>query len=260
MKLYTLIPLLVAAGKVFGQAGANYTALGKNLANPASAFALANNPATGNAARFEAAVFGCNRFTGTNLNYGGVGIAGRLKATSIGLNLHYKGTELYQQNLSEIAVGQKINKHIAVGFALGINHTLQAYNFGNKSTLHGKLGAQYIINPKLDAAMVLANPWQQKNTPFSIQNQVHFGMGYQINTQTKIFVQAKNMQGENLEYGLGVQYQIKQITALAALSSGPEPVSAGIQIQYHNYRFSLASAYHIYLGFSPTFSLQWCKF
>ncbi len=260
MKLYTLISLLVAAGKVFGQAGANYTALGKNLANPASAFALANNPATGIESGFEASVFGGKHFTGTNINNGGLAVAGRFKATSLGFQFQHQGTELFQQNHSEIALGQKINRHIALGFSLGFNHTVQAYNYGNQNALQGKLGAQFMLNSKIDAAMVLVNPWQIENNPFVIQNQVHFVMGYQINNQTKIFIQAKNIQGEDLNYGLSIQYKIKNIIAHAALSSGAEPVSAGIQIQSKNYRICLASSYHIYLGFSPAFSIQWCKY
>jgi hypothetical protein len=256
MKL-TLIPLLVAAGMVKGQAGAGFIALGKNLANPNAAFALANNCAVFNNKKYEFGFYGNNRFAGTQIYNGGIAGHLLLNKTALGLNVGYNGTNRYSANWIECNVGEKLNDKITLGLSLGYAQVKQALDYGATGRITGKLAANTVINKQFSAAVVLVNPWLLHDKWMENASQLHAAITYKINQLTQVAAQVKQESNATAIYGLTFKHAHNAFAFLAALQTGNEPISAGITYQKSNLQFVFSSAYHLYLGFTPAFSLLW---
>lgn len=244
---------------VKGQAGADYQALGNNLANPQNAFCLANNPAIISNAIIQFGAYGQNKFTGTNLVQGGIASAYRKNNTAIGMDFQYAGTEVFHRRKSEIQLGQKWNNKISVGFSAGITGVRQQLDYGSKNYLTGKLAASFPIHSKLSASVVLVNPWRIQNALLDLESQIHIAVGYKVNEQTNVWAQTKQIQGQTSIYGIAIQYKLKQLCFHGSMQNGPTPIAAGVRYNRGNMNFSFGSGYHVYLGFTPSFSLLWVK-
>ncbi len=249
----------MAAGMVKGQAGAEYIALGKNLANSSAVFCLANNPAVLAPVKQSFGFWGSNKFTGTPIIHGGIAANLILKNTGLGLNSGYFGTTKSNRFAAELNIGQRITEKFSLGVALGFTKFTQGLDYGNTAKITGKLGANIQINTNIDLGVVLVNPWLSVNQSLAASPQLHFSAGYKVNAQTKLWAQYHNESGMPAVYGLALKYTATNPGIMAALQTGMEPISIGIVYDRSNMRFAFASSYHLYLGFTPSFTCIWLK-
>ena len=261
MKHIALPVFLVAAGNIWGQAGANLTALGGNTANPDAAFSLTNNPAHFVNNKAELGVWGTNRFTGTNLVNGGFAFHAVHAHSAIGFSADYSGSPLFHKTGFYLHGGQKFKDNFSCGFSIGYRHLFQANEYrGIRGRVTGKLATHFAFTKKADAALVISNPWMVKDEWSLAPSSIHLSLGYLVATGSKVYAQFKQQNESSAIFGLALVHKFReQFEFRAALQNGYEPLSIGISWKQKNLSLSLASAYHTYLGFSPAFSLLWQK-
>lgn len=258
MKSAALIAALALIQGLNAQHGAMFRAAGSNEATGASGFSLANNPGQIHTEKQQAGVWMQQRFTGTALNNGGLAYSARVKHSAFGADALWRGTRNFSQTRFHLSAGQEISKNFSVGFSAGITSVRQSLGFGGQQRFTGKLGAWFRINDKWDAATVLMNPWLKADALFPEGPQAAMSLGYQVNSQTRAWGHFRyNAEMESV-YGMTLKHApARNLAMVISLQSGPEPVSAGLEFSKKNLRFSLSTAYHTYLGFSPAFSCLW---
>lgn len=257
MKQFILPIWLVAAGYTFGQSGAACIASGGNLANTSATFSLANNPAFSTTKK-EINLYGRNRFTGTVLADGGICGHITLKGTAVGFRTAWSGTGKYNRQTAEFCAGQKLSDKLSLGFAAGYQGISQWQDYGRSGGVTGRLGMYSTLNPKVNAAMVILNPWAGESTDLFLQRRADISFGYSVNPITDIHAHFRTLNGTGAVFGLSLDHRYKEkIRFLASLQTGYEPLSAGIFFTQKNLCTGIATAYHTYLGFTPSFSLQW---
>jgi hypothetical protein len=245
---------------MWGQAGADLAALGGNTANPDASISLANNPAVFGTNKTEFASWMQNRFTGTALVNGGLAFHLLKNHSAFGLSAHYQGTALFRSTSFHLNGGQRITDYLSLGFAIGYTSIQQGAGYGNVGRVSGKIALQAKTGRKFDAAAVLSNPWAANDTWSTNSPRADIAVGYAVSRNTKVYAQFKTQPETNAIYGLALVYKVQEkIVFRAAFQNGYEPVSAGVEWQLKNLRFSAGTAYHSYLGFSPAFALKWQK-
>lgn len=257
-ELFSIIFLISTTS--FAQSGADYVASGANLANPASAWALANNPAILPNKTAELGFWGLNRFAGTSIANGGIVAAWSKKSNALGLQATYQGTSFFNKQQVEVALGQKLNQSFSIGIALGYTHWFQGAGYSSQKRVTGKIGLSAKLNPQWTASAVLNNPWAVSDEWLNSLNRTDVALQYSVNTVTTAAAIFSLQQNSNAVYGLSLKHAISEkITIQGALKNGTEPISAGMTFARNPLKISLAASYHTVLGFTPAFSLLWSK-
>lgn len=259
MKRLFPILILFITQNIKAQSGAEYIAIGKNMANNAASFGLANNPGYLPENGQFLGVFGQNRFTGTKISNGGIVYSNRKSNNSWGLQSVFSGTSYFYQSDIQAGYSLLLSENFNLGLSLGLNSLNMAgiETSAEKHALSGKIGGSYSLK-KWTTSFVLVNPWNNQSEIISRQPSLHLSAGYQVNGITKVYAQYRKDKAGTDAVGVALDYKAgKSFRFLASMQTGVEPFSAGLVYNNHNLKFSLATAYHTYLGFSPAFSLAW---
>jgi hypothetical protein len=260
LKYTVFLLFLVAASNIKGQAGANFIALGANSANPDAGFSLANNPALFDNHKLETGCWGLNRFAATKMVHGGLAAHYLFRNSAIGISANYRGTALWNTTEVHVNFGQRITENFSMGFAIGHSRIFQAEGYTGVGRIFGKIGLHAKAGKKVTASLVLSNPWVVNDPWQKSYPRADFAIGYPFGKQTRICAQFHNQPEGPAVYGLSLVHNVKEKLAFrVATQSGYEPLSAGVELQQKNLRFSMATSYHTYLGFSPSFALVWQK-
>jgi len=257
---YWLIPVfLVAAGNAKGQAGANCIALGGNAANPFASISLVGNAAIFNSKSREFGFWGTKPFTGTSILRSG--IAGHISGNNyaVGFSDEYSGTGYYFRNSLFTHFAQKWNENTSAGISIGYLNIHQAMGFESGHYLEGKLGLHSKLGKKSTFSMVIKNPWvHQKQVDYTASADI--SVGYILAKNSRVFAQFQTGGNKETAFGLALLHSISEKFKLrGAMQTGHSPVSAGLEYQKNNFYFSFAGNYHLYLGFTPSFTLVWKK-
>lgn len=260
MKNYILPVLLVAAGTTFGQAGAGYAATGNNLSNTFAGLSLANNPGKFPDEKLGFGFWGRNRFTATDLIHGGLATHAAFGKTALGFQIQYSGTPYFYHNIIELAAVQKFSDNFCAGFSAGMAQISQGSGYGNKRNLNGKLGLSAVITPLISAHCVISNPWGLGERIYGSTPRADFSICWEASPQTAISAQSRIEINNGQVFGISLRHKVAEnITGLGYLQSGAEPLGGGLVYSTKNCKISISTGYHVYLGFSPSFSIQWIK-
>jgi len=257
-RILQLLLCLVAGIKLQAQHGAAYWALGANESNKYGAMGLANNPGVAFQQRYVTGAWGQQRFTATDIVYGGLVAATKVKNSMFGVDYAMQGTANFSLNNMHVSMCQQVSKAFSAGFSVGYSKTAQALGIENNSSLSGRIGARFDINEKWDAAAVVINPWNKVGDDFRTANAGALSLGYKVNALTETAMQYRYQQGFQPVYGVSLRHMRgKHLVLMGSLQTGPEPVSGGIAFTKGKLELSMATRYHTRLGFSPAFSLVW---
>jgi len=252
-----ILTTVYSAG-ISAQHGAVFHGLGGNEANQGADFSLANNPAAQQNTTVNGGIWLSNRFTGTNINQGGIAAAFRIKTFVLGTDATYSGTPEFNRNALHISASQKFTAGFSAGFSAGITSVSQGGPYPNQSAFSGRLGANLKINEKWEAACVLSNPWNKVDESTGVNPTAAGALGYQANKTTRLWGQYRYDSRFKPVYGVSVLNEINdKLHVFGALQTGYEPISAGLEWRLKNMRFAASTRYHVALGFSPMFSLFW---
>jgi hypothetical protein len=246
-------------GPLLGQSGATLFSLGQNQAISSTVFGLSNSPANWGNQKSSVGLWARNRYTGTSLVQGG--LAGHLTKsnTAFGADIRYSGTDHFNFSSLHASVGQRFSNAFSAGFCVGISGIRQDQAYGNKYRITGKLAMHLQLTQKVDVGAVLQNPWLHSDPFFADNPEAHMAIGYNMNTVTKSWAHYR-YSAEGAIYGLSIQHSFhKTFTVTGTLQTGFEPIAVGVQYKSKEMLLSFSSAYHTYLGFSPAFSIVWCR-
>lgn len=260
MRFLSVLILMCFAGSVFGQQGASFWGLGGNEANRDAGFGLSNNPGVPFTGKAMGGIWGQQRFTGTTIAQGGAAMAWRSKGTLYGADFSHRGTSNFSVNAAHFSLCQIISSQFSIGFSVGYAGLFQSMSAQRSAWLSGRLGAAFQLNEKWDASAVLINPWNRTNDGSLDVPAGAMALGYRINPLTKAGFQYRYNAQNQPVYGIAIRHEYgKRMVFNGALQTGPEPFSGGVELKSGSMVLALSTRYHIYLGFSPAFSLLWTK-
>lgn len=259
MRNFVLTVLLFCINAASSQHGSMFLGLGSNEANTDGNFALANNPGhREGSAKAKGGTWLMNRFTGTKLTNGGISAAFGFKNSAFGVNATYSGTGEFNQNTLHLSGFQQFSKSFSAGFSAGITNISQGGTYASLNSFSGKIGMNLRLDSRWNAACVMINPWNDELNRTGASPAAAVSIGYQANNITRVSGQMRLDSRQNPVYGIAVISTFKGNFSLSgALQNGYEPVSAGIEWKRRQMKLSVATKYHVLLGFSPMFSLFW---
>jgi hypothetical protein len=250
--------LLVAAGSTLGQAGSGFTAGGSNLAFSETLASMANNPANSGQFKKELQLWSLNKFTQTQLMLGGVSAQMKWGHSTFGINASYSGTEYFNRSKIEMGLAQEFSPDIAIGIALGWNKLFQALSYSPAQFISAKIGFKVKILPKVHLYGVISDPWTQNKILYKQFPRIDISFSYPINKSLIIHPQFKVTSNTKSSVGLAFSQIIEnKLKLIACLQTGNEPLSAGLVFNQNAFSLQIATSFHQYLGFSPSFSLNW---
>lgn len=242
--------------KTKSQTGTENSALGQNMAVPLQSFRFANNPAGLPVEKASAGVFYNNRFTGTNLNTMTLHAQVKRKRFAGGFSAGKSGTSYLALWRAEAMLGMELNPKFSVGISIGMVQYRQAEAYKNLNALLGKIGLHSQLNEKTSLDMVIQNQGPGQKQVGSQQPLIHLALSRKIQSNSTLFLYARNSLNGMLLGGLGINHVIKKVRFTAGIQNGTEPLGMSVVLEKSGCEIGLGTNYHLYLGFVPSVQLR----
>ncbi len=251
--------LLAVLTRLSGQVDLTFGLLGNNQALQCNQFSMANNPAAIQEFKKAAGVMGRNRFAGTDILQSGLAAHFTARNTLLGLQFQQAGTPHFYRLVAALSMAQKLNEKLQIGFTAGISQTKQS-DFPGANALYAKIGIAFAPSAKTTFSGILINPWQFDEHGAGEPAAAHFSFEYKAGKQSRFYVHARLSAIDDPILGIAFSHAFdKHFSLMLSGQSGWEPVSAAFRFTAHNFRLSMGSSYHNYLGFSPCLGLSWLR-
>jgi hypothetical protein len=175
-----------------------------------------------------------------------------------GLNVSYKGFELFNESKIGLAFGKKLSESFNLGVQVDYIGIYVDENTNNSNAFTFEIGAQKRLMRKLSLGAHLFNPIAVKlNEEENIPSILKLGLQYDANKKVSAFVEGSLESEQEGILKVGVEYSIiEQIQIRTGFSSNPAKNTFGVGYTLKNIQLDIAVNRHQILGYSPQISLS----
>ena len=200
-------------------------------------------------------VFGEQRFFLNELQVLHAGIALPVSSGVFGLSLEYFGFDQYNEQKVGLCYARRLSEKISLSGQVDYLNTRIA-EYGNKGSLTFELGIQSTLLKNLTLAAHVYSPIQVTvNEDYVIPSIYRFGLAYQPSGKVIITTEVEKDIDYPATFRGGLEYLAAEGFYLRmGAGSNPTLVSFGLGYKKGQLKIDVASAYHLDLGFMPTFS------
>jgi len=180
---------------------------------------------------------------------------------TFGLTINYFGYSAFHQQKLGLAFGKSLGDVLSMGIQIDYLSTVIGNDYGKANAFTFEIGILAKINPSLQIAAHLYNPFMVKlGKVFQEITAAVFSFSTAYHLDSDILILAEFEQ-RSLSPGilkLGMEYQlIETIFIRAGLATKPQLFSFGIGLIINGINLDIGSSYHQILGFSPNVSMHY---
>lgn len=176
----------------------------------------------------------------------------------LGLNVLYKGFELFNESKIGLAFGKKLSESFNLGLQIDYIGIYIDESTNNSNAFTFEIGAQKRLMRKLTLGAHLFNPIAVKlNEEENIPSIFKLGLQYDANKKVSTFVEGALESEQEGMLKVGVEYRITdQLQLRTGFSSNPAKNAFGVGYTLKNMQLDIAINRHQILGYSPKISLS----
>lgn len=175
---------------------------------------------------------------------------------AIGVATSYNGFSEYNRLLAGLGYGLKLTEKIGIGVQLDyLSQTIAEYGSENAFTFEVGIQAQLLSTLWMGAHVF--NPIKTKNGFYENQfysNELSWGLSYKPTKNVMIAADVVNRNYDKFGFKAGVEYLPVQNVAVR-LGANENEFTFGVGLRWKRLQIDIGSAYHRYLGISPTGSV-----
>lgn len=237
--------------------GGRAASLGGAFTAQQDAFAPLNNQA---ALAFDTAysvgISATRRFWLSELGENSLAVSIPVGNGAIGVATSYNGFADYNRLLAGLGYGLKLSEKIGIGVQVDyLSQTVAEYGTENAFTFEAGVQAQLLSTLWMGAHVF--NPLKTKSGFYNDQhyaNELSWGLAYKPSKSVSVVADVVNRNYDKFGFKVGVEYLPVQSVALRAGLNENE-FTFGLGLRWKQLQLDIGSAYHRYLGISPTGSL-----
>ncbi|HTX88533.1 MAG TPA: hypothetical protein VMC08_06050 [Bacteroidales bacterium] len=210
---------------------------------------------------FSAGVGYENRFLLKELGNKAAGAVLPFRGGTFALTLQQFGFSLYNELKTGIAFGRSFGRHFAAGVHLYYLRIHLAEDYGTRNLVSFEIGFQYRPDEQWTVGIHFSNPvpvkvnrYQDEHLPVVIR----LGLAYRPSSKFLVTVEAEKDLARKPVIRAGAEYHFAKPAFLRiGVMTNPVEFSFGVGLEPGKFRIEIASTYHLYLGYSPQFSLAY---
>jgi len=197
------------------------------------------------------------KFMMSDLHYSSVGASIPFQENNcIGLVASYNGFDQYNQTKAAINYSRLLTDKISIGAQFDyLSRNILEY--GTHQSMTFEIGAMARLNRQLTFGAHLFNPIRARSGYYAdarYPSYLALGLAYQPSETFMICAEAENDYFKNNTYKVGVEYKpAKTVSIRGGVNN--EELSFGLGLRLKSLQLDVCSAYHRYLGISPSGSL-----
>ncbi len=250
----------VAQTTPFSNTGAEGIALGNAMAAFSGINSIFSNQAGLTAiSKFSAALYAEQRYLGTSLKGGGMGLILPTRSGVFGLKVAYFGwSELNEQQIG-ITYSRKLMEQLSIGAQVHY-HNFGSSEFGQNGFVSFEAGMIYNVLNNLSIGVHISNPIRQEVVPNEPLTTIFkAGLSWKVSKVLHLLGEVEKNYRHTARIKGGLDYTLLDKFHLRlGIKTEPNELSFGIGYQaLPNFHLDLSSAYHQVLGFMPSVGLRY---
>ena len=244
----------------FMTAGGRAAGMGNSSVAFSDFWSLHNNPAgTAWLRGFGAGVYCENRFLLKELTCAQLGVVYGSAAGTFGLDLNYSGTALFNEIKTGLSYARRFGKYFSAGVKLDYYRISSSGEYGSKNLFSCEVGLLFRAERHISVGVHILNPVPvtiTANPRELLPVVIRLGGIYAFTEEILVTVEVEKDLDHKPVFRAGAEFHfIKMMSARIGMATNPTLFSFGIGLEFSQWRFDLASGYHMVLGFSPGASL-----
>jgi hypothetical protein len=197
------------------------------------------------------------KFMMSDMQYSSIGASIPFQENNcLGLVASYNGFDQYNQTKAGINYSRLLTEKISIGAQFDyLSRNIMEY--GTHQTMTFEVGVLTRLNNQVSFGAHLFNPIRAKSGYYAdarYPNYLALGISYQPSKSFLICAETENDFFKNNVYKIGIEYMPSQNVYIRGGANNNE-LSFGLGLKFKSLQFDLCSAYHQYLGISPSGSL-----
>jgi hypothetical protein len=211
----------------------------------------------------EVGAFFENRFLMQELNAQGVAFAMPFKKMegTLGINLYRFGYSNFNDNKLGVTFAKKFGKVFSAGIQLNLHYFQQGGGYESILTATGELSLLLFLSENWTLGAHVFNPTRTSMASFDrekIPTVFRLGTAYAFSNKVQATIEIEKDLVYDPTFRAGVEYKPgKKVAIRAGLNSNPISPSFGLGLNFGDFVFDAASAWHQVLGFSPQAALTY---
>jgi hypothetical protein len=210
---------------------------------------------------FSISLFYENRYLLKDMSMRGILIGIPTKTANFAIHYSSFGPAKWMESTLSVACSKQLSSKLSAGIQINYFGMKLPEDNSTASSCGAELGLIYQLAPNFFAGFHLANPFSIPIKTYSYNEKIPYRLrvGCHTNISDDFLISAEAEKSGDVKpiFKLGMEWQaIHNLYFRVGFNSGSTKLFSGIGFRYRSFKTDLAFSYHQYLGFTPSFSIQ----
>jgi hypothetical protein len=210
---------------------------------------------------FSISLFYENRFLLKEMSMRGILIGIPTKTANFALHYSSFGPTKWMESYLSVACSKQLSSKLSAGIQINYFGMKLPEDNTTVSSCSAEMGLIYQLTSKFFVGFHLANPFSLPIKTYLYNEKIPYrlrvGCHTYIADDFMISAEAEKIGATNPVFKLGMEWQaIHNLYFRGGFNSGSTKLFTGIGFRYRSFKTDFAFSYHQYLGFTPSFSIQ----